>query len=179
MVYATPEAICDILGAKEGEAREKCLKPLQAFQTVTETLLEYRQKEFEKALQAAPITAVIWAQDNCPYCEEEIQAMVTVMGKTPNFTAYAVDCDEPGWDKLADKQRIDKTPSISFYTKATGTEAPALVLEGRRSADDIRLIVSKLAMGEIPRPGKGKEQGCGRGAGMAELTACFEKAASS
>ncbi len=177
MVYATPEAICDLLGAKDGEERKNCVKPLKDFEAVTETLLEYQEKAFRKALDSKPVTAVIWAQPDCPFCEEEIQTMVQVMGKVPDFQAFAVDCNEPGWDKRADQEKVIKTPTISFYRK--GEASAALVLEGRRSEADIQVIVQRLMAGETARGPGQSEQACSRSAGMTELAKCFVKAASS
>lgn len=175
MVYATPEAICDILGAKDGEERKNCVNPLRDFETVTETLLDYKEKDFRKALDSKPVTAVIWAQPDCPFCEEEVQAMVQVMGKVPEFGAFAVDCNEPGWDKRADEEKVVKTPTISFYRK--GETSAALVLEGRRSPADVEAVVRRLLDGETTHPKGDGEQACPRDAGMAELAKCFQQAA--
>jgi hypothetical protein len=175
MVYATPEAICDVLGAKKGEDRERCLKPLQQFETITETLVEYKEENLTKALNAKPITAIIWAQDGCPFCEEEIHTMVRAMVKHPDFAAYAVDCDSPGFSEWADRENVEKTPTTSFYR--AGSTKPVLVLEGRKSPEEVDMIIENLRKGDIARTADGKGQACSRNVSSGNLAACFTSAA--
>lgn len=142
MVYSSAESICNILDSVL-KNKERCVSTLKNFEVITESVLNCMKDEVAKAVKQKDIVAIVYTQEGCDVCEEQLGAMLTEMDMNPDFAAVEINTSIDECGKIADAEKVEVTPMTVYYRKGQKIRT----VKGNRNVEEIEKELRELSAG--------------------------------